>query len=42
MKNFSYNREPQEINVEEVLISRKKRLRNQQIIFGSIFAAVML
>ena len=42
MKNFSYNREPQEMNVEEVLISRKKRLRNQQVIFGSIFAAVML
>ena len=42
MKNFSYNPEPQEISVEEILLSRKKRLRKQQLIFGCIFAAVVL
>ena len=38
MKNFSYNTEPQQMSVEEVLLSRKKRLRKQQIVFGCIFA----
>ena len=42
MKNFSYNTEPQQMSVEEVLLSRKKRLRKQQIVFGCIFAAVLL
>lgn len=42
MKNFSYNTEPQEMNAEEVLIYRKKRLHKQQIVFGCIFAAAML
>lgn len=42
MKNFSYNTRPWEMNAEEVLIHRKKRLHKQQILFGGIFAAVML
>ena len=42
MKNFSYNTKPQEMSAEEVLTNRKKHLRKQQIIFGCIFAAVML
>lgn len=42
MKHFSYNTEPQEMNVEEVLIDRKKRLHKQQIVFGCIFATVVL
>lgn len=42
MKNFNYNTKPNELNAEEVLIYRKKRLHKQQIVFGCIFAAVML
>ena len=42
MKNFSYNTKPQEMSAEEVLTNRKKRLRKQQIVFGCIFAAVVL
>lgn len=41
MKNFNYNTKPNELNAEEVLIYRKKRLHKQQIIFGCIFATVM-
>ncbi len=41
MKNFNYNTKPNELNAEEVLIYRKKRLHKQQIIFGCIFAAVI-
>lgn len=42
MKTFNYNTKPQEMNVEEVLIYRKKRLHKQQLIFGGIFALVVL
>lgn len=42
MKNFNYNTKPKDLNAEEVLIYRKKRLHKQQIVFGCIFAAVML
>lgn len=42
MRNFSYNPEPQERNVEEVLNYRQKRLHKQQVVFGCIFAAVVV
>lgn len=42
MKHFSYNTEPQEMNMEEVLNYRKKRLHKQQIVFGCIFAFIVL
>lgn len=41
MRNFSYNPEPQEMNAEEVLTYRKKRLHKQQIIFGCIFFSIL-
>lgn len=42
MRNFSYNPEPQERNVEEVLNYRQKRLHKQQVVFGCIFAVVVV
>jgi len=42
MKNFSYNTEPKEQNVDELLKYHKKRLFKQQFIFSCIFFTLLV
>lgn len=42
MKNFSYNPEPQNQNVEEILQYHQKRLFKQQVIFGCVFFLLLI
>ena len=42
MKNFSYNTEPQEQNVDELLRYHKKRLFKQQFVFSCVFFALLI
>lgn len=42
MRNFSYNKEPQEQGVEEILKYHKKRLFKQQLVFTCIFVALLV
>lgn len=42
MKNFSYNTEPKEQNVDELLKYHKKRLFKQQVIFSCIFFTLLI